>query len=259
MPDIRRWTMSPDASVIRTPSRVSTAHAAARRGPEKQPRRAAPSSAASPARSGAAKAVGTSGSRSLRSPGPGSRATERRERPAVRRRSPTAARRSAPARRGWAARPALRPSGPATVRRAGSRRSPRSRRRSRAPSALSARHRLDDVGRADAGAGDPRETSRSAPAAVLALSGVATASAPSARAVRAPTTSPRSTVPVSSAMSGRSPSPSVETSASSRCSATQRRIRSASVGGDGLGVDRHEASVRPSADHRRPEPARARR
>ena len=59
--------------------------------------------------------------------------------------------------------------------------------------------------------------------AVLLLTGVTTVRAPTKRAHSMPTRSPRSQVPLSSAMSGRSASPSVETMASSRCAVAQAR------------------------------------
>ena len=94
--------------------------------------------------------------------------------------------------------------------------------------------------------------------AVLTLIGAATASAPSARAARMPSASPRSTRPVSSASSGRSPSPSVDSSASSRCSATHVPICRATPGSSGLGVDRHEGLALPERHHLGAEPRQRR-
>ncbi|MHC2453937.1 hypothetical protein ACVMIX_000578 [Rhizobium leguminosarum] len=58
----------------------------------------------------------------------------------------------------------------------------------------------------------------------LEVTGVTTVPAPRKLAATRPSRSPRSGVPVSSATSGRSPSPSVETIASNLCSDTQRFI-----------------------------------
>lgn len=76
--------------------------------------------------------------------------------------------------------------------------------------------------------------------------GVATASAPRRRAASRPTRSPRRKAPVSSAISGRSPSPSVETSASRPCSATQKRACASSSTDTASVSTGTNASVRPS-------------
>ena len=128
---------------------------------------------------------------------------------------------------------------------------------SRAPFGGERRDGLDDVGRADPGAARPRE-----PAAALERgAGV------DRRRHRVGAERPRrqdaercrraARAPVSSAISGRSPSPSVETSASSRCSATHAPIRRATPAIDGLGVDRHEGrrSARAAPPRRRAAPA----
>ena len=100
----------------------------------------------------------------------------------------------------------------------------------RAPRRRSSRYRRDDEGRADPGAPRPGRTSRTLERRL----DVRPASRPRRRRGSAPPACRRCrrarSCPVSSAISGRSPSPSVETIASSRCSRDPAADGAASLG-----------------------------
>ena len=119
--------------------------------------------------------------------------------------------------------------------------------------------RRDDEGRADPRAQDPRE-----PAGALERgAGVerrrhrVRPEAPRGQDARRRRRAARR--PVSSATSGRSPSPSVETSAPRRCSATQPAMRAASAGATASVSIGTKLSVRPSATTSAPERRQDRR